>query len=625
MEATMESSMESSMELSYTSEAAFRASALASMELSYTSEAAFRANAFAHTSMFGHSTYDIDDMMEQADKMYRHTSMFGHASKPIEGSIVGGSELSDAEPEAAEGSRSTVVEGSEESDGGDGDVVGAEDNSEGQGRVEEAEVDAWDPTRPVGTTLSPEQRVSAHKAKFAAEFVVELNMTEAHETGEKMGWTLNRDADFTPATVWRINKVGLVEDWNRAHPDKAVHVGDEVVRVNDIQWHANTETFIEHIVGQFHASRSGAEGAKDTLRFYIQRPRVWEHKAFEGQRQDAHNTQYAAEFIAAISIPDELDDTMEKTMGWKLGRQHGPSGLEDWKPAIIKYIDRLGKVEAWNKEHPDKLVLEGDEILQLDNIRFHHNSTSFLKTLMRHYRSATHVRNTNRSAVLYIQRPRQNQEEFDATHPVREVVTWKRPRHSVPIAFPQTSGDPTNLLGWQMLPSKDGDRGTLAAVINKVRPGSLTDKINAEHPEAIAAGDLIVGVNGFGWEMFEKGSDFYAAVDGALKRAGRKGPNAEPVNLLVERPSMGVRNVRQNMERGVHMDAKMLKHFRELRTTTTTELPPLFGPTDTEPTDATQATGATDKDEVTGASEDGDNDVIGAGEDEPTSAGDNTP
>jgi len=175
------------------------------------------------------------------------------------------------------------------------------------------------------TTLSPEQREQAHLSKFEAEFTVELDMIEAHDTGKPLGIVLNRDADFMPATVWRIHKVGLVEEWNikmtrAGHPEMAVHLGDEIVRVNDIQWHANTETFISRIVGQFQSARSYAEGASDTLRLYVQRPRVWEHNRFQGQREDAHNHDYAAEFVACVSLPDVLDKPMDETMGWQLVR-----------------------------------------------------------------------------------------------------------------------------------------------------------------------------------------------------------------------------------------------------------------------------------------------------------------
>ncbi|CAK0870954.1 unnamed protein product [Prorocentrum cordatum] len=298
-------------------------------------------------------------------------------------------------------------------------------------------------------------------------------------------------------------------------------------------------------------------------------------------------------------------------MGWQLSRQHGPNGLEEWKPVIIKTIDRLGPVERWNKLNPDKLILEGDEIMQLDNVRFHHNSTQWLKVLQKHYRSASAVESTNRTALLSIRRPRANQEEFDATHPIKEIVTWRRPRHSVQLTFPEKGIG--NLMGWQILPSKESDMGSSATVIKKVRDGGLA----AQHGEEIAAGDLIVEIDGVSWEMYDKASDFFAVVDETIKAAERKGPEAEPVNLVLERPSKFVRKVRMNMERGVHIDAKILKHIRELRTTTTTELPPMFESMPTDGTNGAQGTDAKEKEEVTGASDDDDDDVIGAGEDDP--------
>jgi len=588
-EATMEATMESSMG-------------------SYTSEAAFRANALLHTSMFGHTTYEFDAMVEQAAES------------------------------------STVVSGSEKPDDGaeDGDVVGAEDDSDGENHVGDNARKASDTTQHVGTTLSPEQRLLAHQNKYETEFIVELNMTEAHETGQRLGITLDRDADFTPAKVWHVQKYGMVEDWNRAHPDKAVHVGDEVVRVNDIQWHANTETFISRIVGQFQSARSFAPGAQEILSLYVQRPRhrIWEDKAFEGQRWDAHKKEYPVEFIACIKMPDKLDDTMEKIMGWRLSRQHGPEGLQEWKPVLITYVDRHGNVEAWNKEHPDQLILEGDEIIQLDNIRFNHNSTLWQQGIQKHYRSATTVRNTNRSALVYIRRPAQVQAEFDATHPVKEIVTWSRPKHSVDITFPKASDeDLKKLTGWIMLPAMISDRGSLATRITDTEdPGlevGLVNQINAEHPETINTGDRVVEVNGLRWEEYDSANDFYDVVDEALKEAAKKGPDAEPVKLVLERPIKFKKQIRSNMRRGVHMDAKILKHLREMRTTTTTELPPMPGSvpgsegtkrTHSKSAYFSHAIDATDKDEVTGASEDDeDSDVVGAGEDEPTGASEDSP
>eukprot|EP00959_Pyramimonas_sp_CCMP1952_P399982 8380460-Pyramimonas_sp.AAC.1 len=70
-------------------------------------------------------------------------------------------------------------------------------------------------------------------------------------------------------------------------------------------------------------------------------------------------------------------------MGWKLGM------TEEWKPITIRRIERHGSVAAWNHEHPDELILEGDEIMKVDNVVFHHSSSTFEKTLRQHYRKAS--------------------------------------------------------------------------------------------------------------------------------------------------------------------------------------------------------------------------------------------
>jgi len=180
-------------------------------------------------------------------------------------------------------------------------------------------------------TLSPDERDKKHEQKYEAEFVVELNMTKAHETGTKMGIVINRNADFEEATVWKVQKSGLIEEWNKANPGKDVHVGDQLARVNDIQWHANTEMFMQRIRGQFEAGRKRVDGASDILRLYIQRPRKWHHKRFAQQREDLHNEMYATEFVADLPLHDGPSEaTMDNAMGWTL------STTEEWEPVTIK-------------------------------------------------------------------------------------------------------------------------------------------------------------------------------------------------------------------------------------------------------------------------------------------------
>mmetsp|Transcript_117351 Transcript_117351/g.309998 ORF Transcript_117351/g.309998 Transcript_117351/m.309998 type:complete len:579 (-) Transcript_117351:174-1910(-) len=480
----------------------------------------------------------------------------------------------------------------------------------------------------LGTTLSPEDRVRAHSRKFEAEFVVELNMTEAHERGAKLGIIINRNADFEAATIYKVQKVGLIEEWNRAHPGKDVHVGDELVQVNDIQWHANTETFMNRIKGQFIAGRKQVAGASDILRLYIQRPRVWKHKRFALQREDMHDKKYAADFVAEIPMDGIVDDmkyaaeivgnttltSMDELMGWTLGfKRHG-----DWQPATIRKIERHGALAKWNKKNADKLILEGDEILKVDKVLWQHNSTTFMKNLKRHFKATLEANSSDPSwsVVLAVRRPRPVQNAFDETHPVQEIVSWSRTNNSVALRF-NKSGE-TNLLGWKLSPGAKSATGVDGPVlVEKVRGTGLVAEWNAENPDkAINSSDQIVTLNGVAWDKYASAQEFYDAVQTALTAAIHAGPAGDAVQLTLERPVRSVQHYRQNMEHGVHT----VYHVHA----TTTPAPEVGTDTADQQVhakdDSADVTGATDDEKPVGAEEDSDG-VIGATEDDDKAVG----
>jgi len=480
----------------------------------------------------------------------------------------------------------------------------------------------------LGTTLSPEDRVRAHSRKFEAEFVVELNMTEAHERGAKLGIIINRNADFEAATIYKVQKVGLIEEWNRAHPGKDVHVGDELVQVNDIQWHANTETFMNRIKGQFIAGRKQVAGASDILRLYIQRPRVWKHKRFALQREDMHDKKYAADFVAEIPMDGIVDDmkyaaeivgnttltSMDELMGWTLGfKRHG-----DWQPATIRKIERHGALAKWNKKNADKLILEGDEILKVDKVLWQHNSTTFMKNLKRHFKATLEANSSDPSwsVVLAVRRPRPVQNAFDETHPVQEIVSWSRTNNSVALRF-NKSGE-TNLLGWKLSPGAKSATGVDGPVlVEKVRGTGLVAEWNAENPDkAINSSDQIVTLNGVAWDKYASAQEFYDAVQTALTTAIHAGPAGDAVQLTLERPVRSVQYHRQNMEHGVHT----VYHVHA----TTSPAPDAAIDTAYKQVgakdDSADATGATDEGKPVGAEEDSDG-VIGATEDDDKAVG----
>jgi len=460
----------------------------------------------------------------------------------------------------------------------------------------------------LGTTLSPQQRVRAHGKKFEAEFVVELNMTDAHERGAKLGIVINMMADFEPATVYKVQKTGLVEEWNNAHSGQDVHVGDEVVQVNNIQWHANTGTFMERIKGQFLAGRSQKDGASDMLKLYIQRPRVWKHKRFAMQREDMHKQLYATEFDAPIqcTAADEVRGReLDAIMGWKL------TMAEEWKPTTIGRIEPDGALARWNTNNADKLILEGDEILKVDKVAFQHNSTTFLKNLKRHFKGvlAAETGNGLWSVALSVRRPRPVQEAFDQAHPVKEIVSWNRTSTSVVLRVNTAGG--ANLLGWKLSPGVEGP-----VLVEKVRGAGVVADWNAENPgKAILPSDQIVTLNGLTWDKYASAQEFYDAVQTALATAVHEGPAGNGIQLILERPVKSVRYYRENMEHGVHMDASLVT------TTPAAEDSPDTADKQVGAKDnSADVTGATDDDKPVGAEEDS-GDVIGASEDDDKAAG----
>jgi len=469
--------------------------------------------------------------------------------------------------------------------------------------------------------LSPTDRVRAHSRKFEAEFVVELNMTDAHERGQKLGIVINRNADFEPATIYSVQKTGLIEEWNKAHPGKDVHKGDEIVQVNDIQWHANTETFMNRIKGQFISARKQVEGASDILKLYIQRPRVWKHKRFALQREDMHDKKYAADFVAEIPMWDIVDDikyaaeiaggtsltSIDEIMGWTLGfKRHG-----DWQPVTIRRLERHGALAKWNKNHTDQLILEGDEILKVDKVLWQHNSTTFMRNLKRHFRDtlAADADNKTWSVLLAIRRPRPVQNAFDEAHPVKEIVSWSSTNTSVAIRFNRTGE--ANLMGWKLSPkSATGVEGPI--LVEKVRATGLVAEWNAENPDTtILASDQIVALNGISWDKHASAKEFYDAVQTALAAAAHAGPEGDAVQLTLERPVQSVRRYRENMEHGVHTVYHVHATTTPAVEVGTDTADKHVGATD----DSADVTGANDDDKPVGAEEDSDG-VIGATEDD---------
>jgi len=329
--------------------------------------------------------------------------------------------------------------------------------------------------------LTPKQRERAHLARFEKDFTVELNMTDAQAHGLAVGMQLDTDTDFEPVSVLKIRKNGLLEVWNRANPDRAVHVGDEIMKVNDILWHHNSRTFVERIKGQLQAAKESRQGARRVVTLAIQRPRHRQEVRYQTQRLDLHQHLYSKEFVANISLERGHE------MGWELNT------TVDWVPVSVQKLQNTGLVALWNQEHPEFRIYPGDEILRVNHIEWHHNSKAFEGRILSQLR---HVKQ-KRPMSLHIRRPRSVVEEV-------ENRSFDR---FFSVTLPWTD---------EMLPL-----GCLQSdTMDPAGGGSAIRAWNEANPaKRLAVGDCILGVNRERSRPGDAGSK-YRFVDAAGPRAG---------------------------------------------------------------------------------------------------------
>jgi hypothetical protein len=357
--------------------------------------------------------------------------------------------------------------------------------------------------------LTPEQRKQAHLQAYEKEFTVELNMTDAHVHGKTVGVQLDTDTDFTPVSVVKIRKTGLLEAWNRANPDRAVHVGDEIMKVNDILWHHNSRTFAERIRGQFVAAKEYKEGAKRVLSLAIQRPRHQKEVRYESQRQDLHRQLYSKEFLANISL------LRGREMGWEL------NVTVDWVPVSVRKLNSTGLVALWNQEHPEFRIYPGDEILRANHVVWHHNSKAFegrIGTQLRHVEQDRNASNV--LLTLHVRRPKSVVEELED----------RSFENMFSATMPWTDG--SRPFGWTLKTNT-----TDPVSITAISGDSAISAWNEANPaKRLAVGDRILKADRAQWHHNKTNfaTNLVKIVDAARPRAG--GPlERHNLTLLVQR------------------------------------------------------------------------------------------
>jgi len=160
------------------------------------------------------------------------------------------------------------------------------------------------------STLSTEEWNKFHDANYENQFTIELDMAAAHE-GMTIGAELSSKSDHDPLAVLKLGDVGLVEKWNKANPDKAVQVGDEIIQVGDVKWKHHNRQFIQHMKDQFGVLKEQLPGMKNTLELGVQRPR--RSKVAQSFLQGEPDANVAVK--AAVKVFEvELDPTLMNAM-----------------------------------------------------------------------------------------------------------------------------------------------------------------------------------------------------------------------------------------------------------------------------------------------------------------------
>ncbi|CAK0807014.1 unnamed protein product [Prorocentrum cordatum] len=354
--------------------------------------------------------------------------------------------------------------------------------------------------------LSPEQRQQKHQEEFEKEFEIKIGMLHAHNTGLRLGVVLDSLNDWEPPEVISFRKPSLIEEWNKANPDKAVHLHDRIVRVNNILFHHNAENFIERIVGQFQAGRKLTDGAKDVLTLQVQRPRTNDVDVtrFDFQRKDLHDKLYAKEFTVYPTVPENETSpvNMDRVLGWDLNL------TTDWEPATIGKIANGSVLAQWNGAHPSDMILQGDEILHVNKRHWLRNTSQFLPHLAYNYQ---HRAERNGTFALGLRRPRWVQDVYDQARELDEQKnhlakeredlykkTYCR-EFTVCLIVPvneTSSATMGSVLGWKLDSTKDWE----PVSIGKIAKGGVLSHWNEANPgDMILEGDQILHVNKRHW------------------------------------------------------------------------------------------------------------------------------
>lgn len=225
-----------------------------------------------------------------------------------------------------------------------------------------------------------------HK-RYEKTFTIELNMTAAHE-GRAIGADLWSQSDHDPLAVLKVGEASLVEDWNRAHPDESVKVGDEIVRVGDVRWKHHNQLFVNYLKEQFGVLKQQRPGMKRVLELRIQRPRhsnvrpesakphlptaesAKPHAPNDTQSQSLHGSDTQ---VSTKVFEVELDPTLAYSMVDQNFNTPTAGGM------TVSKISLGSPLYAFNAENPANPVQVGDTVIAVNGAAWFGDAMHFLQ------------------------------------------------------------------------------------------------------------------------------------------------------------------------------------------------------------------------------------------------------
>jgi hypothetical protein len=256
------------------------------------------------------------------------------------------------------------------------------------------------------STLSTQEWKAQRKAAYEEPFTIELDMTAAHD-GVAIGADLWSQADTKPLAVQKLGEVGLVEKWNKAHPDKAVQVGDEFIKVGSVDWAYSNKQLVQNLKEQFGALKSQSPGMEKVLEVSFQRPR---HSKLgvvspmprasllqtESEEESDSGAMVSMSTLSTEEWKAQRKATYEEPFTIELDMTAAHEGMAigadlwshvDTHPLSVQKLGEVGLVEKWNMAHPDKAVQVGDEFIKAGNVEWAFSNKQLVQNLKEQFGS----------------------------------------------------------------------------------------------------------------------------------------------------------------------------------------------------------------------------------------------